>query len=127
MTIDEAIAREKQLAKEQRIHIGTWDDEYSKKCEVYAEEHEQLAEWLEELKSIKENSISKEAFEKMKSKAYKKGHRQGYNKAIDDFADKIIDLCDDGEFMNRFNEFPATTILEIAEQLREGVEDGNNE
>ena len=51
MTLDEAIAREKQLEKEQRSHIGTWDDEYSKKCEVYAEEHEQLAEWLEELKA----------------------------------------------------------------------------
>ena len=54
MTIDEAIARERQQAKEQRNHIGTWDDEYSKKCEVYAEEHKQLAEWLEELKSLRE-------------------------------------------------------------------------
>lgn len=45
---------------------------------------------------------------------------QAYNKAIDDFADKIISLCDDGEFMNRFNEFTATTILEIAEQLKAG-------
>ena len=53
MTIDEAIARERQQAKEQRNHIGTWDDEYSKKCEVYAEEHEQLAEWLEELKALR--------------------------------------------------------------------------
>lgn len=41
-------------------------------------------------------------------------------KAIDDFADKIISLCDDGEFMNRFNEFTATTILELAEQLKAG-------
>ena len=49
--LDEEIARERQLAKEQRSHIGTWDDEYSKKCEVYAEEHEQIAEWLEELKA----------------------------------------------------------------------------
>ena len=32
MTIDEAIARERQLAKEQRSRIGTWDEEYSKKC-----------------------------------------------------------------------------------------------
>ena len=45
-----------------------------------------------------------------------------YNKAIDDFADKIISLCDDGEFMNRFNEFTATTILELSEQLKAGVE-----
>ena len=45
MTIEETIARERQHAKEQRSHIGTWDEEYSKKCEVYAEEHEQLAEF----------------------------------------------------------------------------------
>ena len=55
LSIDEAIARERQLAKEQRSHIGTWNDEYSKKCELYAEEHEQLAEWLEELKELKLN------------------------------------------------------------------------
>lgn len=41
-----------------------------------------------------------------------------YNKAIDDFVDKFISLCDDGEFMAQINEFSATTILELAEQLR---------
>ena len=41
------------------------------------------------------------------------------NNAIDDFADKFISLCDDGEFMARLNKLPATTILEIAEQLKE--------
>ena len=58
MSIDEAIARERQQAKEQRDHIGTFDDEYSKKCEVWAEEHEQIANWLEELKVIKEMDLS---------------------------------------------------------------------
>ena len=38
------------------------------------------------LKQCKENSISKEAFEQMKSKAHNHGYRQGYAKAIDDFA-----------------------------------------
>ena len=45
---------------------------------------------------------------------------QAYNKAIDDFADKFISLCDDGEFMARLNEFSATTILELTEQLKVG-------
>ena len=58
LSIDEAIARERQQAEEQRSHIGTWDDEYSKKCEVWAEEHEQIANWLEELKVIKEMDLS---------------------------------------------------------------------
>ena len=124
MTIDEAITHAREVADENiKESMDTFPSLKSKNCIKCAEEHEQLAEWLEELKSIKENSISKEAFEKMKSKAYKKGHRQGYNKAIDDFADKIISLCDDGEFMNRFNDFPATTILEVAEQLKAGGTD----
>ena len=38
------------------------------------------------LKQCKENSISKEAFEQMKSKSHRHGYRQGYSKAIDDFA-----------------------------------------
>ena len=81
MTIDEAIARERQQAKEQRSHIGTWDEEYSKKCEVYAEEHEQIAEWLEELKSYRENynGYNKEDIELNRNAMY--------NKAIDDFVD----------------------------------------
>ena len=45
--------------------------------------------------------------------------KQIIEKAIDDFADKFISLCDDGEFMARINEFPATTILELAEQLKD--------
>ena len=44
------------------------------------------------LKQCKENSISKEAFEKMKSKAHNHGYKQGYAKAIDDFSEKAIDI-----------------------------------
>ena len=102
LTIDEAISLEKQVAKEQRDHIGTFDDEYSKKCEVWSKEHEQIANWLEELKELKENSISKEAFEKMKSKAYQYGYRQGYSKAIDDVLKlpKYTIYDSSNEFMN---------------------------
>lgn len=67
MTIDEAIALERQAGEEQ------------------------IAKWLEELKTLKENSISKEAFEKMKSKSYQYGYRQGYSKAIDDFANWLVE------------------------------------
>ena len=122
MTIDEAIALERQAAEEQRCHIGTFDDEYSKKCEIWAEEHEEIAKWLEELKVLKENSISKEAFEKMKSKAYKKGHRQGYAKAIDDVLKlpkyKFYDTSK--EFMNiRIDAISIEDILKLKEKTNE--------
>lgn len=91
ISIDEAIAHERQLAKEQRSYIGTtWNKEYSKKCEEYAKEHEQLAEWLEELKSIKEMDLDiPQHFTKEQSdwiKAYcVKRNTEFYNKALDDF------------------------------------------
>ena len=94
-----------------------------------AEEHEQLAEWLEELKAIKgidltiPQHFTKQQSEWIKSYCIQR-NKEFYNKALDDFADKIISLCDDGEFMNRFNEFTATTILELAEQLKVGVDNG---
>ena len=90
LSIDEAIKRERQQAKEQRDHIGTWDDEYSKKCEVWAEEHEQIANWLEELKVIKEMDLSiPQHFSKEQSDWIKKccinRNKEFYIMALDDF------------------------------------------
>ena len=103
LTIDEAIAREKQLA------------------EVWSEEHEQIAKWLEELKELKaykENSISKEAFEKMKSRSYQYGYRQGYSKAIDDVLKlpKYTHYDTSNEFMNiRIDSISIEDILKLKE------------
>ena len=122
LNIDEAIALERQAAKEQRDHIGTFDDEYSKKCEVWAEEHEQIANWLEELKALKDNSISKEAFEKMKSKSYQYGYRQGYSKAIDDVLKlpKYTFYDTSKEFMNiRIDAISIDDILKLKETIND--------
>ena len=125
MTIDEAIARERQLAKEQRRHVGTWDDEYSKKCKVYAEEHEQLAERLEELKS------SRQELNELRKYSYVQGLSDGYINAIDDFAEKMNAKCD-GIIKEKWNSNVAPIswaeayadfkddIDEIAEQLKAG-------
>ena len=122
LTIDEAIELERQAAKEQIDRIGTFDDEYSKKCEVWAEEHEQIAKWLEELKTLKDNSISKEAFEKMKSKSYQYGYRQGYAKAIDDVLklQKYTFYDTSKEFMNiRIDAISIEDILKLKEKTNE--------
>ena len=103
MTLDEAIAHARKVSSrkfDDRVH-----------CIRCSEFHKQLAEWLEELKAIKEEIGTDEWI--------MEHDRLIRNGAIDDFAYKIIILCDDGEFINRFNEFTATTILEIAEQLKE--------
>ena len=128
MTIDEAIARERQQAKEQRNHIGTWDDEYSKKCEVYAEEHEQLAEWLELLKWYEQGM---EDIPSESGVLPKDVYHAGYNKAIDDFAEKLNAKCD-GMIKDKWNSNVAPIswaeayadfkddIDEISEQLKAG-------
>lgn len=64
LSIDEAIAHAREVAEEQRKDNGNCEykaeygckgcaDYYSKPCIECAEEHEHLAEWLEELKALK--------------------------------------------------------------------------
>ena len=61
LSIDEAIARERKLAEIYRndivpkedYHNMPWIDMANEGNEKAAEEHEQLAEWLEELKALR--------------------------------------------------------------------------
>ena len=128
MSIDEAIEKESKIAKEEQKIVDTQivfdnvsiselycDDtevieEHLSNYRKCAEYHKQIADWLEELKSYREHIFSGEMTQKML--------REEYNKAIDAFAKKFIVLSDDGEFMTRLSEFPATTILELAERLK---------
>ena len=101
MTIDEAIVLERQSGEEQ------------------------IAKWLEELKELKaykENSISKEAFEKMKSKSYQYGYRQGYAKAIDDVLKlpKYTFYDTSNEFMNiRIDAISIEDIFKLKEKTND--------
>ena len=75
-----------------------------------------------DLKTLKDDSISKEAFEKMKSKAYKKGYRQGYAKAIDDVLKlpKYKFYGTSKEFMNiRIDAISIEDILKLKEKTNE--------
>ena len=71
------------------------------------------------LKQCKENSISKEAFEKMKSKSYQYGYRKGYAKALDDVLKlpKYTFYDTSKEFMNiRIDAISIEDILKSKEQ-----------
>ena len=61
-------------------------------------EHEQIAEWLEELKVYQQHEI-----------ICHKGYNAGYNKAIDDFAEKLNAKCD---------RMIKDDIYDIADQLK---------
>ena len=117
MTIDEAIALERQLAERNMILLDS-DELVQKSYDTYlrAEYHEQIVMWLEELKVLKENSISKEAFEQMKSKAHNHGYRQGYAKAIDEFEEEAIKIVYDSNDRDR-NPQPRDMVADIHYKL----------
>ena len=80
MTIDEAIEKHKKL---KILAKGTND----KRGAFYsAEEHEQLADWLEELKALRNGlKIKCDSL----NDALEKGKKVGYNKALDDFVNTV--------------------------------------
>ena len=195
MTIDEAIAHAREVAKNKRkemqcktcklfvrsdlrplqgycrknefrsIEIDSW----RKVCSEYvpkemckcAEEHEQIAEWLEKLQYIEniilkwnadwyndedtgipDNEILEAIFNACTDNGFDiqidEDYREGYNKAIDDFADRLSEYLgvenatkygnkDADQQKNSYSTIMkyeiADAIEDVAEQLKEGGTD----
>ena len=102
MSIDEAIAKEKENAEKLRKIIETGYDggisiealfcddtaaikEAYERFENCAKEHEQRAEWLEELKCYKNDND----FSYYADRLHKIAFNSGYNKALDDFVNTV--------------------------------------
>ena len=123
LSIDETIAHAREVAKRNREQWKNCPadrrDIEHQTCEQCAEEHEQLAEWLEELKVYRETECNKSVYLASKSidmiDAVNKGYAYGYNKAIDDFVKFASDMPtveeEDGEIRPMWLE-------EMAEQLK---------
>ena len=104
LSIDEAIAHAREVAEIQRNNdklnktLGKSSPYYNTDCIKCAEEHEQLAEWLEELKMYRESS-------------YGELYSMVYNKAIGDFMEKSeYLLCENLIYQE---------MEDISEQLKE--------
>ena len=101
MTIDEAIVRERRLTAGYRNDIQILKNFGADILSITSvtkqmEYHEQLANWLEELKEYKEHEF--DILKKDGELLYKHGILDGYNKAIDDFAKMAKELKhEDGE------------------------------
>ena len=106
MTLDEAIAKHRKIAETQK---ALYDACVLKECNKHflrkAEEHEQLAEWLEELKEMR-SMVKCNAF------------TDGYNKGIDDFFFFV-------DKMEREDVLYYAALDEAAEQLKEGDNHGH--
>ena len=103
MTIDEAIEQFKYDAKNNRVDLDI----------SYAEENEQIAEWLEELKAYKEIGTVEEC---RNSVLY---IEKAYTKAIDDFV-QLVNKYDWNIRNRNENAFIYNAIDKLAEQLKEG-------
>ena len=78
----------------------------------YAEENEQVAEWLEELKALREEKSDFLIYAKDIAEAnYEMGMESGYNKALDDAKSVILQTID--------NEILVDTLHLRLEQLKE--------
>ena len=118
LSIDEAIEHAREVASrkfDDRVH-----------CIKCAEEHEQLAEWLEELKAYREKKCNKSVYLANKSidmiDAVNKGYADGYNKAIDDFLTEICKMIVQSESNGKYRFYAAEikqSIADLAEQLKE--------
>ena len=102
LSIDEAIAFERQQAKDKKNEHYTFGIQKSKEA---AEEHEQLAEWLEELKAYKAIGTVEECKNSVLDIP------KAYNKAIDDAKSVILQTID--------NEILVDTLHLRLEQLKE--------
>ena len=96
MSIDEAIAHEREVAKEIYVEAmlchANPDDGELDDCIQRGKYHEQLAEWLEELKDYRDKNkmvvrVDVENMDSIKDKIEElsKYAESQYNKAIDDF------------------------------------------
>ena len=122
MSIDEAIAHAREVASEQKRRSGicvqnnSECDKFSA-CLKCSEEHEQLAEWLEELKSYRASVFSGDMTQKML--------KEEYNKAIDDFAGRLIRYVDCGHLCSptemRWSDLSVVEMVKkLSEQLKAG-------
>ena len=126
MTIDEAIAHAREVASIHRNNdklnktLGVISPYYKTDCIKCAEEHERLAEWLEELKILK--SLKNCSFMTI-GKTVEQFEQEIRNKAIDDFAEKIIRYVDCGHLCSpteiRWSDLAVVEMVKnIAEQLK---------
>ena len=127
MTLDEAIAHAREVATEQKRRSGECvinDNECDKfsACIKCAEEHEQLAEWLEELKELR-NITAGHLYAVAFKNGYLKAEKEERNMVIDDFVNQFNVIVDEKCGTDTNNYF-RKIVKEIAEQLKESDKNG---
>lgn len=127
MTLDEAIEYEKESVNNSKRKLeDIYEDNLENKILTFeVKQHEQLVEWLEDYKHIKQwKSDIMDSFCKYNVSSFEELVANTRNKAIDDYMNKLCNHC-----MQQTNECyklecPFSTdgcdIVNIAEQLKGG-------
>ena len=127
MTIDEVIEKYKEITNPNTICLAHCD----MFCDKCVQESEQLVEWLEELKALRDNNYKDFYYDKGYSKAENDYHKQsekdrqsayelGYINAINDFKKEIIDMVNNSPTVeNNSGEIRPMNIEEICEIITE--------
>lgn len=122
MTIDEAIEKHRKIAETQKtLYDACALKKYNRHFLKEYKGHEQLAEWLEELKSYRTHIFSGDMTQKMLKEVYKK--------AIDDLSNKICmhfadwQYSEEDKCIKDIIELAYESVEEIAEQLKAGGAD----
>lgn len=110
MTIDEQIKKQKDIA-----HIYAMGEGLGE----YVEEHIQIAEWLEELKAMRN----------LDKTNYSDGYEKGRADAIVEFKQRLLEICDCGSEQIDctggqcdkcdYNSVDYSSIVDLAEELKE--------
>ena len=122
MTIDEAIAKYKEITNTDAncpAHCNI-------SCDKCVQESKQLAEWLELLKWYEQGM---EDIPSESGVLPKDVYHAGYNKAIDDFVEKIelkyLGVHPDDLYERQYPREICKQVKELAEQLKAGGENDN--
>ena len=114
MTIDEAITRAREVAKKKMQEYEKHYDKdayyYPRQCKKCAEEHKQIAEWLEELKAIKSDGFTDDLLNM--------GFTKGYSKALNDVESEFL-MCDKVHYNLQ-------DILCVINKLKAGASNGTD-
>ena len=136
MKLDETIAHAREVAEEQRKACDlawVWDNpDNIKKC---AEEHDQLAEWLEELKFLKQwKSDIMDSFCKYDASSFEELVANIRNKYINDFVTKIkkyMETTEQATYIDEINNgndnYSAMTIYDYVDELADELKAGETE
>lgn len=136
MTIDETIKHARNIAKQQRYYAQFEKGMMRGVCINTAENNEQIAEWLEELKAIRQwKSDIMEDFCRYDVNCFEELISNTRKKTIDEFAEMLKEKYEEHKFdlclrQNDYYSYSNSCMLfesyidDIAEQLKAGDSNG---